>query len=235
MIGTETIEVGGTRLVLRGDRTAYLPDPDTLLLADLHLGKAETFQAHGLAVPTGTESRDLENLSRAAKETGAARVIILGDMAHARAGLTESVIARFAAWRATMPAELILIRGNHDRALEHVPKSWRLTVIEDQLRLGSLILRHHPEPSPDGHVIAGHLHPMVRLGQSRVDRLRLPCFAVTDAMTILPAFTRLAGGTTVRCDEHTRCYAIANGDVQELFGSRMATRETCRNSGSSGK
>ena len=38
----------GQRLQLLDDKALYLPEVDTLLVSDVHLGKAETFQSFGM-------------------------------------------------------------------------------------------------------------------------------------------------------------------------------------------
>ena len=217
MIETYPIEVAGETLHPRGDRTLYLPEHQTLLLADLHLGKAETLQAHGLAVPSGTQADDLTRLGAAARETRAQAIVVLGDMVHARAGLTESVVQSFAAWRQTIDAELVLVRGNHDRVLAEAPPEWRLEIVPEALPLGNLLLRHHPDPAEGFYVLAGHLHPVAKLGNGRGDALRLPCFSIGPDLGILPAFTTLAGGSQAPADPAVRCLVTAMDCVIEII------------------
>ena len=57
-------------------------------MADLHLGKAQTFQTFGLPVPSGVEIRDLERLARVVRKTG--------DLLHSRVGLREALVATIA-------------------------------------------------------------------------------------------------------------------------------------------
>ena len=49
-----TIDIAGTRLLLLADRAAYWPEQKTLLVADVHFGKAGTYRALGQPVPAGT-------------------------------------------------------------------------------------------------------------------------------------------------------------------------------------
>jgi len=56
----------------------------------------------------------------------------------------------------------------------------------------------------------------VRLGSSRADTLRLPCFVIRSNLTILPAFTHLAGGHRVRSEIGTLLFPVTGGRVIPL-------------------
>ena len=49
-------------LVFLPQRALWRPQGHELLLADLHLGKAETFQAHGIPIPSDADSGTLNPL-----------------------------------------------------------------------------------------------------------------------------------------------------------------------------
>jgi metallophosphoesterase superfamily enzyme len=53
---------GAELLWLLPERAAWLPQARTLLVADLHLGKAETFQAHGIPLPSDGDAGTLNLL-----------------------------------------------------------------------------------------------------------------------------------------------------------------------------
>jgi metallophosphoesterase superfamily enzyme len=74
--------VGGARLWLLAQRAAYLPEHQTLLVADAHVGKAQSFRRLGVPVPGGTTAETLDRLSAAVAATGARRVVFLGDLLH---------------------------------------------------------------------------------------------------------------------------------------------------------
>jgi len=77
----------------------FAPSPS----ADLHLGKAATFRRAGIPVPEGTSARDLARLATLVRDTGADRLLILGDLFHARVGCTERVLSEFTATRRSFP------------------------------------------------------------------------------------------------------------------------------------
>jgi hypothetical protein len=66
-------------------------------------------------------------------------------------------------------------------------------------------LSHHPARSPGHYVLAGHLHPALRI-EAGGDRLRLPCFAFGPAVGLLPAFGAFTGQMNIAPDPDMRCF-----------------------------
>ena len=58
-----TLTVGGQVLMLMPEKCVLLPESDTLLVADLHIGKALSFRALGVPVPGGTTGETLALLA----------------------------------------------------------------------------------------------------------------------------------------------------------------------------
>ncbi len=195
-----------------------LRDSGELLVADLHLGKADTFAVHGapfgpplLAALAGDT---LSRLRSVAERVRASRLVVLGDLLHAPAGLTAELLDHVAAWRRAFPIEISLVRGNHDAKIERVLGPWRLDDLGDTHRLGPLRLTHAPCDG-EGFCISGHLHPAVVLRGAR-DRLRLPCFASTSRGMVLPAFGAFVGGLAVDPRAYERLLAIVGDEVVDV-------------------
>ena len=195
MTGSARIQWQGQSLELRPERAVWDPQQRLLLLADLHLGKAETFQTHGIPLPSDGDLGNLNRLLGLASELRPHQVIVLGDLIHSRSGLTAELREKLAALPELLGCPLVLIGGNHDRG------SW-ITGLEAQpsLASGNWWLSHEPEtpPNPAWLNLCGHIHPVAVLGQGP-DRLRLPCYAL-DARRqrlLLPAFGDLTGGHPV--------------------------------------
>ena len=111
-------------ILLLPGRAAFLAATATLLVADVHLGKAATFRNAGIPVPEGSAQADLARLERLVRDTAARRLIVLGDLFHARSGCTQAVFDEFAAARAGMPdTEVLLIAGNHDGGILPMARS----------------------------------------------------------------------------------------------------------------
>lgn len=207
------IRVAGETIELLPERALWWPAARTLVAADLHWGKVETFHAFGIPVPAGILADDLDRLGRALDRTGAERLLVLGDLVHGK--LLPAAIEQIAAWRIRRPLPLVLVRGNHDRHAPVLPASWGVQDVSGVLREGPFAFTHAPAPTPGAYTWAGHLHPMVAL-QGRGDRLRLPCFHVGAEVGVLPAFGAFTGGVGVRAARGDRLYAIAEGTVVPL-------------------
>ncbi|HYF15826.1 MAG TPA: ligase-associated DNA damage response endonuclease PdeM [Phycisphaerales bacterium] len=210
------ISFGGERLRLLPSRCAYWPARRTLLLADAHLGKTETFAAHGIALPAGMLERLLETLGNAIRSSGASRVIVVGDWLHAPAGLTETLVETVRAWRAGIRAEIVVVPGNHDRKIETVADVWDLGVVDGCFRDGALSFCHMPEDAdPSQPTICGHIHPVVVMATS-ADALKLPSFVVDPMRMLLPAFNTFTAGVRVPRRPERSFFAIGAGEVWAL-------------------
>jgi DNA ligase-associated metallophosphoesterase len=226
------IEVAGEEVALLPERCLFWPKEKILAVADLHLGRAEVFRRNGLWLPPAAHASDLARLAAVAAREGAAHVIFLGDLVHSAFQLGEKMVAGFAGWRNAYAGETTVLLGNHDRGLEERwPESWRNVRRDSELRVGPFLFRHEPphessEAPEESYVLAGHLHPVVRLNGG-ADRLRLPCFFVTPNFTILPAFTELAGGYELRPNQRDRAFVTAQSRVVEI-GPHAARNTSAR-------
>ncbi len=209
------IEVAGERLVLMGERAIWWPARESVLVADVHLGKEETFRQRGVPLPKGGLEETLARLTACVVTTGASRLVVLGDLVHARAGLTERVVGRVAKWSASLDAQIVLVRGNHDRFLDNAGDAWEMDVVEDTLFDAPFVLAHEPDADPHGYVLAGHLHPTVRLSAGS-DKLRLACFCFDAEVGVLPAFTEFSNGVIHKHAVGRKLYAVADGQVVAL-------------------
>ncbi|MFM7362289.1 MAG: ligase-associated DNA damage response endonuclease PdeM [Cyanobium sp.] len=198
---------GEEELWLLPERAVWLAGRRLLLLADLHLGKAETFQAHGIPLPSDGDAGTLNLLLDLAARWRPAQVLVLGDLIHGRLGLTASLRQKLAALPELLGAPLRLVGGNHERG------SWIAGLpCEPSMALGSLWLSHEPQ-SRQGHLnICGHRHPVAVVGQG-AERLRLPCFAYHESAgrLTLPSFGELTGGHPT--EAHERVWLVAEGRV----------------------
>ena len=209
-------EVGGEPIVLRPERVAYLPRRGALLVADAHFGKAHTFRRLGVPVPAGTTSANLAALDRALAQTRASRIVFLGDLLHSRHALQAQLVEEVGQWRLRHAAlEITLVRGNHDAHAGAPPPQWAMQVVEEPWPEGPLDCCHHPEPRAGRYVLAGHVHPAVRVGHGR-HGLRLPCFHFGAAVGVLPAFGGFTGTHVVQPSPGDRVFVVADDLVREV-------------------
>ena len=211
------MEVGGQPLVLLPEKAAFLPASRTLLVADLHIGKAVSFRGLGLPVPRGTTTETLATLAVLVDRLGARRVALLGDFLHSRHAHAPATLTTIERWRRQHAAlELLLVRGNHDDRAGDPPYRLGIEPIDEPLRLDGLALCHHPRPDAGAYVIAGHLHPCITLAGRGHDRLRLPCFWFRTRVGVLPAFGAFTGMQPIRPGPADRLFAIADQHVAEI-------------------
>lgn len=213
------VELAGERLVLLPERAAFWERAATLLVADAHWGKAAAFRAGGIAVPGGTTAEGLARLAAALERTGARRLVFLGDLLHAREGRAPATLAAVRGWRERHAGvEMLLVRGNHDRRAGDPPPELGIACVDEPRVEPPFALRHHPEPSAEGYVLAGHLHPGVRLAGAGRQRERLPCFWLGAGVGVLPAFGDFTGLAEVRPAPGDRVFVVAEGEVVEVGG-----------------
>jgi len=210
------VAVGGTVVTLLPDKAAWLPEHHTLLVADLHLGKAMSFRRWGVAVPRGSTSESLARLSVLIDRHQARRVVFLGDFLHSARARAPATLQVMTAWRERhAPVQLTLVRGNHDRHAGDPPAVLGIEGVEEPLRLGGLALCHHPQAVEGAYAVAGHLHPCVRVGAG-LDRFRLPCFWFGKTTAVLPAFGSFTGMHRVQPEPGDHLVAVADGRLVAL-------------------
>lgn len=181
------------------------------MVADLHWGKAEIFQMAGIPVSSAILLEDLSRLRRMIDGLQVQRLVLLGDLMHGPQGMTPEVQETVRVWRDSISAEILFIRGNHDR---HVilPPGWRMGMVSELYQDGSFVFSHHPQNQRSTFTWCGHLHPVVNVGP-RNDRLRLPCFWLQNGCGILPSFGSFTGGAPIRPGRSDSVLAIAEQSV----------------------
>jgi DNA ligase-associated metallophosphoesterase len=208
-----TVPVAGTELVLFPDKAAFWPADSTLLVADPHWGKTAAFAAGGLGVPQDTLVADLARLDRLLDATAAARLVVLGDLFHAKAGKSPAVLESVGGWRDSRRGlDVLVVRGNHDRHAGDPPAEWGFAVAEEAAA-GPFAYRHYPDPVHGLYALAGHVHPAVTLAGAGRQRLRLPCFFLGERVGVLPAFGGFTGTGVLRPTPRDRVYVIADDEV----------------------
>lgn len=214
---TRHITLAGTPVVLLPERALFIPDTRTLVVSDVHWGKAATFRSLGIPVPRGTTLAGLDRLDEVLSRTGATALYVLGDLLHARAGMQAATRAALQSWRDACPAlDITLVRGNHDYRAGDPPASLGIRCVDAPFGFGPFALHHHPVSDPSGYVLAGHVHPVVQLRGRGRQKLTLPCFAFGPAGGLLPAFGEFTGGAVIDARDFAHTYVIADDEVLPL-------------------
>jgi DNA ligase-associated metallophosphoesterase len=219
LIADSSIRCAGYTFQLLPQRVLWWASEKTLLVADVHLGKGATFRALGQPLPRGGSADDLQRLAALVAQLQAKQLIVLGDFWHSRRGLNPTLFNALHRWRLQhAQLRVMLVRGNHDRAINktNLPARLGIEVVEEPFSLAPGLYACHepplqvpglpqpenngiakilPDPTngPEAFYLAGHLHPAVSLRGKSLDSARLPCFVWQAGQLVLPAFGSLAG------------------------------------------
>ncbi|MCL9812988.1 metallophosphoesterase [Natranaeroarchaeum aerophilus] len=218
-----------------------------LVIADVHAGIESALRTErGLSLDSQAEARR-ERIERLLAETGATRLIVLGDLMHSIGGPGGAERGEIEVLLESLPAvDVTLVKGNHDGEIE----SWieDVTVTDGGgIRLGSVGFAHgHTWPDPDvlaaDIVCVAHEHPQVRLedevGGSRAERVwlrgglegsvfedRYDAPVGASELIVVPAFNDLVGGTWVNTNDDFLAPflpdALVHGQAYLLDGTRL--------------
>lgn len=200
----------------------YWQAAKTLIVADLHLGKATHFRRHGMAVPQYVQDETLEKLTALIVDFQPERVLILGDLFHADYNPEWEAFADLVLGFKEVRFELVL--GNHDRLTRHQYEKYKLVVRQEPFFEGPFAFSHHPfDLSQLGSVpacpsnftpynLAGHVHPSARM-VGRGESLKLPCFFFGRQAGLLPALGAFTGTHPVSPKRGDRAFLLAGNSV----------------------
>ncbi len=206
----------------------WMPESKTVLIADIHLGYGWAQRRRGELGPLADE-RSRQKLLQLSSELQPKRFIFLGDLVHApRPCEPERKWVEDLLLDLGSSAELIAVRGNHDRAFAHefghLPVKtisyWSegaITAIHGD-RLTAAIPEH-------GTLLMGHLHPALPVRDASGAGRKLPVFLVTPCCIILPAFSPFAGGYDIAGGLPKELNTFFRGEEIEAFavtGTRVA-------------
>ncbi len=179
------------------DRAVYLPESGTLVIADLHVGRAAASEVDFPLDERGDLCGRLDTLLDPCPPEA---VVIAGDILHAFDRVphgVEETLDTLAATVEAAGATLTIVSGNHDAMLGTLvdgPLNF-----EHRLADGTVVCHGHEEPTTDAdRYVIGHEHPAIE-----IEGQRHPCVLYGERaydgadVLVLPAFSRLASGMPV--------------------------------------
>ncbi len=213
-----SIHLPGVELLLHPFRAAYWPERSALLVADLHLGKAQHFRREGIPVPKQAGNETWDRLLSLLVDFQPKELLILGDLFHSAYNVVWEEFIKLVAQFDQV--QFTLVGGNHDILSDYQYERSGLVVVEEPFQVDQLLLSHHPMDSvPEGYYnLAGHIHPGVALSGGGRQRLRLPCFFFGLQQGLLPAFGAFTGMATVQPTTEDRVFVVTQDAVMEVFG-----------------
>jgi len=208
------LDLAGNRLELSVMKCLWWRAEKSLLLSDIHLGKAAHFRKHALPLPGNAHSSDYTRLAEVIHHYKPERIIVLGDLFHSEMNDEWSRFITFANRHEQIT--WTLVGGNHDILNDTAYREAGLEYFDETLDFHGLVLRHHP--SDDNRAsICGHLHPGVIINGKGRQRLRLPCFYLSGKQLVLPAFGALTGLHPIQSkSKGDRIFAIGDTQLFEL-------------------
>jgi len=211
------VEISGERLTLLADKAVWWAARKTLFIADVHLGKIETFQRYAISLPSGSTGHDLQRLTQLIDATRAERLVVLGDWLHAKSAQTPFVHQQIQQWRdAHANLQLLLVQGNHDRHAGDVPSAWRIDSADEGHQDAPFIYAHYPQEHEGGYVFAGHLHPAVQLRGYGKQIIKQACFWVRPRYMVLPAFGSFTGTALLQTEPSDKIFVLVSASVLPL-------------------
>ncbi len=216
-IGIKIFKLLGQTLHLHPFRAIFWQEAQALLLADVHLGKVAHFRKAGIPVPQTAEDDNWDRLISLLLDFKPKRVFFLGDLFHSEYNPAWEELGQFIQQFSHISFELI--PGNHDILFPDDYDRIGLTLQPKELELTPFILAHYPpeeEQIPESYLLAGHIHPAVRLRGTGRQRLRLPCFYFGKHFGLLPAFGSFTGLGEVKPIESDRIFVVAEDSVIDL-------------------
>jgi putative SbcD/Mre11-related phosphoesterase len=205
----------------------WIPALQTALVADLHLGYSWAQRRRGELGPLA-DARTRDKLFEFCEELHPRQIVFLGDLVHApRPCAPEREWIEETLTLLSTRAELVAVRGNHDRAFGrefgHLPvrcvESWStagLTAVHGDRFTFAL--------REDHTLLLGHLHPCLGVKDASGAAQKLRVFLVTPGCVVLPAFSPFARGYDLVCgipEELRPCFGENEVQAFAATGKRV--------------
>lgn len=206
----------------------WIPETSTAVIADLHLGYSWAQRRRGELGPLA-DFRTGEKILAVRDQLQPKQFVFLGDVVHApRPCAPERVWIEDILKQLASGAQLIAVRGNHDRRFAsefaYLPFTDVLTWSD-----GSVTAAHGDRMDfawPENHtLILGHLHPALAIRDSSGAGHKLPVFLGNRHCFVLPAFSPFARGYDIISglpSEIARCFRSEEIEVFAATGKKVA-------------
>lgn len=209
----ENHTVCGEELTLLPEKAIWWQAQNTLIIADLHLGKGMHFRKAGIPLPLVSQEKDFVQLDKLLQNPNLQQVIFLGDLFHSSYNSDWELLGEVL--KGYNHLKFLLVQGNHDILHQQHYKRFGFEVF-DILHIGPFLFSHEPIENPSAYNIYGHIHPGVRLQGKGRQSLRLPCFFFSEKYAVVPSFGKLTGLYSLQPKKTDVVFAIAQQKVVRL-------------------
>jgi putative SbcD/Mre11-related phosphoesterase len=171
---------------LTAEGAAVLPDERLAVIADVHLGYEWARGAAGDALPAHSLRETLEKLGSLVASWPIECLVVAGDLVESPSPCrrTAADLRALAAWLHSRGITLLRLQGNHDASAR--------PALPTNIEVAGWTISHGDSACRAEHAMIGHHHPGLRVNGAVV-----PCFVYSDALIVLPAFSRNAAGFDV--------------------------------------
>jgi uncharacterized protein len=214
------IEIAGIVMIAHWSGALFIPEDKALIVADLHIGKAEHFRRNGIPLPKAVNDNNFWNLAAAIQDLNPNRIVFLGDVIHSAENTEWVAFADFL--DNFRDREFVLVRGNHDKQPKAFFEGLGMSVI-DSWTCRNILFSHEPSPHLEFYNISGHIHPAVVLVGAAQQSIRLPCFYFTKKSGLLPAFGSFTGAATVSPRAGDRVLVLLENKILD-FTSKISSQ-----------
>ncbi|HLT09035.1 MAG TPA: ligase-associated DNA damage response endonuclease PdeM [Cyclobacteriaceae bacterium] len=198
------------------EKVAFLPQHQTLVVADIHLGKASHFRKEGIMIPFPSACPDLQCLTELITSLQPRKVVFLGDLFHSSLNNEWNEMRDFL--QRFPHIRFILTKGNHDILPAAIFEETSIEVVDEYWLGRHLVFTHAPLPAVEGEAlnIVGHIHPGVLIKAKGRQSFRLPCFFHQGHCLILPAFGQLTGLHILKKGADSKVFPVLMDEVIAL-------------------
>ena len=190
----------------------FWKEKNTLLLADIHLGKVGHFRKSGIPVPRKAGGVFYDKITKLKNSLNFSQIIFLGDLFHSS---LNNEWFLFENWVKKSELKIILIKGNHDIIPKLVLEQVGIKTYDD-LKIEKFFFTHHPKKINDCFVFSGHIHPGVRLIGKGKQIMKFPCFICNKDQIILPSFGGFTGMHLPEIRNGDQVFVITNKEIIEI-------------------
>ncbi|MCD6473384.1 MAG: metallophosphoesterase [Thermoplasmata archaeon] len=191
-------EIEKDGIVISDTYAAYLPEHGIAIVSDLHIGYEGVLQREGVMIPKYQKKILKERIEKIIEKFEPELLVINGDFKHEFGKNLRQE------WNEAMEllefiknkTNVLLVRGNHDNFLKTIASKASVRVVE-HYRAGDITIFHGHKDMEGKKKIIGHEHPSISLRDAVGAMVKLPCFLISDSITVLPALSPLASGTDV--------------------------------------
>ncbi len=203
--------------LLTAARTIFWEEEKTLIISDLHLGKAGHFRKNGIGIPQTIFKEDMQRLVSQLQYFKPVKLLVVGDLFHSSDNKEHEM---FLKWRNDLPGISIqLVKGNHDILETGWYQRAGIDVHTGTLTIREFVFTHDindlQETGPR-YCFSGHIHPGIKITGRGKQSMQLPCFYFGKKYAVLPAFGKFTGTHPVKPVKGDSVFALADNKIMQV-------------------